>query len=39
MAAAKILGIPVLVRAEGTLIDRRRSRPKLAVKRVFFSIL
>ena len=39
MAAAKILGIPVLVRAEGTLIDRPRSRPKLAVKRVFFSIL
>ena len=35
MAAAKILGIPILVRAEGTLIDRPRSRPKLAVKRGF----
>lgn len=39
MAVAKILGIPVLERAEGTLIDRPRSRLKLAVKRVFFSVL
>jgi glycosyltransferase involved in cell wall biosynthesis len=38
MVAAKLLGIPVLLRAEGTLIDRRRSRFRLAVKRIFFSI-
>jgi len=38
MIAAKLLGIPVLLRAEGTLIDRRRSRFRLAIKRIFFSI-
>ncbi len=39
MVAAKILGIPVLERAEGTLIDHDRSRLKLAVKRVFFAAI
>jgi glycosyltransferase involved in cell wall biosynthesis len=38
MIAAKLLGIPLLLRAEGTLIDRRRSRLRLAIKRIFFSI-
>ena len=39
MIAAKRLGIPVLERAEGTLIDHPRSGFKLAVKRMFFSIM
>lgn len=39
MAAAKVLGIPVLQRTDGTLIDRPRSAPKRLLKRVFFSIL
>jgi glycosyltransferase involved in cell wall biosynthesis len=38
MVAARLLGIPLLLRAEGTLIDRRRSRLRLAIKRIFFSI-
>jgi glycosyltransferase involved in cell wall biosynthesis len=36
--AAKLFGIPLLLRAEGTLIDRRRSLLRLAIKRIFFSI-
>lgn len=39
MAAAKLLGIPVLLRTDSTLIDHPRGRAKLALKRVFFSIL
>ena len=39
MAAAKTLGIPVLQRTDGTLIDRPRSRAKRVVKRMFFSSL
>ena len=39
MAAAKILGIPVLERAEGTLTDRPRSRLKLATKDAFLSVM
>jgi glycosyltransferase involved in cell wall biosynthesis len=39
MVAAKLLGIPLLERAEGTLIDHPRSRFKLAIKRAFFSII
>ena len=39
MVAAKLLGIPVLVRAEGTLIDRPRSALRLAVKHIFFSMM
>jgi len=38
MIAAKLLSIPLLLRAEGTLIDRHRSRFRLAIKRIFFSI-
>ncbi len=37
MLAAKALGIPVLLRAEPWLNDRKRSEAKLAVKRVFFK--
>ncbi|QMV19566.1 glycosyltransferase [Granulicella sp. 5B5] len=37
--AAKMLGIPVLLRAEGWLGDRERSGWKLALKRLFFSAL
>lgn len=37
--AARALGIPVLVRAEPWLNDRRRSGLRLAVKRAFFSVL
>jgi len=39
MAAAKLLGIPLLMRAESTLIGRPRSGFKLAIKRIFFSLL
>jgi glycosyltransferase involved in cell wall biosynthesis len=39
LVAAKLLGIPVLQRAEGTLIDHPRSRFRLATKRIFFSIM
>jgi glycosyltransferase involved in cell wall biosynthesis len=38
MVAAKLLGVPLLERAEGTLIDHSRSAFKRAIKRVFFSI-
>jgi glycosyltransferase involved in cell wall biosynthesis len=38
MIAAKLLGIPLLLRAEGTLIDHPRSNLRLAVKRFYFSI-
>jgi len=37
--AARLLGIPVLVRAESWLRDRKRSPLKLALKNVFFSAL
>ena len=37
MLAAKMLGIPVLLRAESWLKDRSRSRSKLAMKRGFFE--
>ena len=37
--AANALGIPVLLRAESTLIDRSRSRARLLSKRVFFKFL
>jgi glycosyltransferase involved in cell wall biosynthesis len=39
MAAAKILGIPVLLRTDSTLIDHPRGPLKLAVKSLFFRIL
>jgi glycosyltransferase involved in cell wall biosynthesis len=39
MLAAKLLGIPVLVRAEPWLGDRDRSGPTLAAKRLFFKLL
>lgn len=39
MLAAKVLGIPVLLRAESTLDDRPRGLGKLATKQVFFSLL
>jgi glycosyltransferase involved in cell wall biosynthesis len=39
MVAAKLLGIPVLERAEGTLIDHSRSHLRLALKRFFFSFM
>src|SRR5277367_4287727 len=39
MAAAKVLDIPVLLRAESTLIDFERSTYRLFIKKVFFSIL
>jgi len=39
MIAAKVLGIPLLERAEGSLIDHPRSGLKLAIKRVFFSLM
>ena len=38
MIAAKLLGIPVLERTDGTLFDHPRSGFKLAIKRIFFSI-
>ncbi len=37
MLAAKMLGIPVLLRAESWLEDRSRSARKLAAKRMFFG--
>ncbi len=37
--AANALGIPVLLRAESTLIDRPRSRWKLLAKHLFFGLL
>jgi glycosyltransferase involved in cell wall biosynthesis len=39
MAAAKILGIPVLLRTDSTLIDHPRGPVKLALKNIFFHIL
>lgn len=39
MAAAKSLGIPVLLRTDSTLIDHPRGRAKLALKNIFFKIL
>lgn len=39
MLAAKSLGIPVLLRGDMWLKDRPRSRPKLALKSLFFQIL
>ncbi len=39
MLAAKLLGIPVLVRAEPWLGDRDRSGPTLAAKWLFFNLL
>jgi glycosyltransferase involved in cell wall biosynthesis len=37
--AAHSMGIPVLLRAESTLVDRPRSRKTLAAKRIFFRWL
>ena len=37
MMAAKLLGIPVLLRAESWLRDRGRSSVKLAIKNIFFE--
>lgn len=39
IAAAKALGVPVLLRAESWLGDRPRTRAKLAAKAAFFSFL
>jgi glycosyltransferase involved in cell wall biosynthesis len=39
MLAAKLLGIPVLVRAEPWLGDRDRDGPTLAAKQLFFKLL
>ncbi|MEO6966808.1 MAG: glycosyltransferase family 4 protein [Acidobacteriaceae bacterium] len=39
MAAAKLLGIPVLLRTDSTLIDHPRGPVKLALKQIFFKIL
>lgn len=39
MAAAKVLGIPVLLRTDSTLIDHPRGPVKLALKQRFFRIL
>lgn len=39
MAAAKVLGIPVLMRTDSTLIDHPRGRMRLAVKVIFFRVL
>lgn len=39
MAAARALGIPVLLRTDSTLIDHPRGRARLAAKRIFFRML
>ena len=39
MAAAKMLGIPVLLRTDSTLIDHARGPARLIVKNLFFRIL
>lgn len=39
MVAAKLLGLPVMLRAESWLRDRGRSATKLAAKRLFFAAL
>lgn len=39
MVAARLLGIPVLLRTDSTLIDHPRGPAKLAIKGLFFCIL
>ena len=39
MASAKMLGIPVLLRTDSTLIDHARGPARLVVKNLFFRIL
>ncbi len=39
MAAARLLGIPVLLRTDSTLIDHPRGPLKLALKYIFFRVL
>jgi glycosyltransferase involved in cell wall biosynthesis len=39
IVAGKLLGIPVLLRAESNLYDRQRSRWKLRLKDAFFAVL
>lgn len=39
MATAKMLGIPVLLRTDSTLIDHPRGPARLAVKNIFFRML
>jgi glycosyltransferase involved in cell wall biosynthesis len=39
MATAKVLGIPVLLRTDSTLIDHPRGPMKLALKNIFFRVL
>jgi glycosyltransferase involved in cell wall biosynthesis len=39
MAAAKVLGIPVLLRTDSTLIDHPRGKVRLALKQAFFRLL
>jgi glycosyltransferase involved in cell wall biosynthesis len=39
MAAANVLGIPVLMRTDSTLIDHPRGPAKLALKRIFFGVM
>jgi glycosyltransferase involved in cell wall biosynthesis len=39
MATAKMLGIPVLMRTDSTLIDHPRGPVKLALKRIFFAAM
>ncbi len=39
MLVAKMLGIPVLLRTDSTLIDHPRSRAKLLIKDIFFRLL
>ncbi len=39
MAAAKLLGIPVLLRTDSTLIDHPRGPLRLAIKKIFFAML
>ena len=39
MVVAKVLGIPVLQRTDGTLIDRPRSELRLGIKRLFFKMM
>ena len=39
MAAARTLGIPVLLRTDSTLIDHPRGQVRLALKRAFFRVL
>lgn len=39
IAAAKLLGIPVLMRTDSTLDDRPRGTAKLQIKKAFFALL